>query len=141
MGVMAGMGRLPKSGARQPNRGLGAAPHVLLPAAGRRGRPPAWPLEEQTPRERVLWRALWRAPQAVAWEQLGWPDVVARYARVVAEAERPGAGPSVRAEARQLEDRLGLSPVAMLRLRWAIGTPEPQVAVLDDIRTRLRSPS
>jgi hypothetical protein len=134
---MAGV-RLPKPGSQRPNRGLNAGARVVLPASGRRGRPPRWPLETQAERERVLWRRLWRTPQAVAWESLGWPDVVARYARLAAEAERPHAGAPVRAEARQLEDRLGLSPRSMLLLRWTVGDQEPELVVLSDVRERLK---
>jgi hypothetical protein len=156
-----GGGRYAKPGARDPavNRGPAVAGAVYLPRAGREGPPPPWPLPEQSDRERQLWTRLWATPAATMWEQLGWADVVARYARVLAEAEAPAAyevededghGSKVilnraaaesRAEARQLEDRLGLSPIAMLRLRWVI-TESPAVAEeresVVDVRSRLR---
>ena len=53
-------------------------------------------------------------------ERLGWTRVVARYARVTVEAEMPDASASILAEVRQLEDRLGLSPMAMRRLMWKV---------------------
>jgi hypothetical protein len=102
---------------------------LKLPAEGRQGEPPAWPLSRATGLELEMWAALWACPQAVAWERLGVGTVrvVARYVRLLREAERaPSAkGPSVagvqnRGEVRQLEDRLGLTPMAMLRLRWEI---------------------
>jgi hypothetical protein len=135
-------GRLPKPGARQPNRGLGGAAQVRLPRSGRTGERPEWPLDRPTRRELVLWARLWKTPQAIAWEALDWVDAVARYARVLTVAERRGAPYQAMAEARQLEDRLGLSPMAMLRLRWTIvdeaAGEQPELAVVD-IRERLRA--
>lgn len=97
----------------------------VLPSEGRKGKAPKWPLPgRQLPGEADVWRALWSTPQAVAWEHLGWVRTVARYCRVLVEAETPGAKPLVLAEARQLEDRLGLSPMAMLRLQWEVATDD-----------------
>ena len=111
-----------------------------LPQAGRQGEAPEWPVGTPNSREAQLWHRLWLTPQAVAWEALGWVDTVARYARVLAVAERRNAHPVMLAEARQLEDRLGLNPMAMLRLRWEVtdedATDQPDLAVLD-IRERL----
>lgn len=78
--------------------------------------------------EKALWSELWSTPQAVAWEQLGWTRVVARYCRIVVEAEKPGAPSGVMTEARQLEDRLGLSPMAMRRLLWKVDESGDEVA-------------
>ena len=145
---------------------------AILPAEGRSGRVPAWPLpddvvakaELKTLRDRVkaakrelegdvtakqrrdvtrdlgrlerevnildaqikawhklemsLWRDMWKLPQAVEWERLGWLREVAQYVRwkVRAEMGHLGAG----RESRQLADRLGLTPLAMLRLEWKI---------------------
>lgn len=121
---MAGMGPPPKAQQRRTDRGLSAGASLLLPARGRRGRPPAWPLEV-VPKtaERSLWGKLWHTPQAVAWERFEWSRVVARYVRVVVEAEDE-LDVKLLAEARQLEDRLGLNPLAMLRLRWAVSADE-----------------
>ena len=58
-----------------------------LPASGREGDPPAWPLTEPTPRERVLWDRWWRKPEALIWEQDGSADYVALTVRMFAEAE------------------------------------------------------
>ncbi len=135
------MGFAPKPGARQPNRGLGAAAQVRLPRAGRPGEPPEWPLDRPSARERALWARLWKTPQAIAWEALDWVDAVARYARVLTVAEKRGAPYPAMAEARQLEDRLGLSPMALLRLRWAIvdeEAGEPALHVVD-VRERLKA--
>jgi hypothetical protein len=72
--------------------------------------------------ERDIWRELWRTPQAHAWARLGWTREVAQYARHKAAAEL-GDLDSAK-EARQHADRLGLSPLAMLRLRWEIAGDE-----------------
>jgi hypothetical protein len=115
---------------------------VRLPAAGRKGPAPPWPLEVQSGAEERLWARLWTTPQAVMWERSAWVDVVARYCRVAVEAvgsgfrfrRHPGARDEeeeevlvedravaiARTEARQLESQLGLSPLAMLRLRWVV---------------------
>ena len=97
---------------------------LKLPAQGREGEPPPWPIpEDRTPAEADrLWRELWATPQAVAWERLGWTRVVARYALVLLDAER--LNKDSLAEARQLEDRLGLTPKAMRLLLWEVASDE-----------------
>ena len=76
-----------------------------------------------------MWGQLWSSPQAVAWESLGWTRVVARYARVAVEAELGVGGGTILAECRQLEDRLGLSPMAMKRLQWQVEDLDEPVAL------------
>lgn len=68
--------------------------------------------------ELELWAKLWATPQAVEWEALGWLDEVALYTRwmVLAASGDLAAGK----EARQYADRLGLTPLAMARLRWEV---------------------
>lgn len=113
-------GPAPKSPSERRRTNVAIA-EQLLPRAGRKGPVPKWPLPGK-PRagESALWSDLWKTPQAVAWERLGWTRVVARYARVTVEAEMPDASASILAEVRQLEDRLGLSPMAMRRLMWKV---------------------
>jgi len=94
----------------------------MLPAKGREGAPPAWPLELVTAAEIDLWRELWATPQAVAWERHGWTRVVARYVRCVLAAEE--LNKDALSEARQLEDRLGLTPKAMRMLMWQVASDE-----------------
>lgn len=79
-------------------------------------------LREQRALEVELWQELWALPQAAQWERLGWTRDVAQYVRhkVMAElGDLDGAR-----EARQWSDRLGLSPMAMLRLRWEVTADE-----------------
>lgn len=89
--------------------------------------------------EHALWSALWSTPQAAAWERLGvgMERVVARYVRLSCRAESVAAGKAsvadaqVLGEVRQLEDRLGLTPMAMLRLRWEVSADELADARVD----------
>lgn len=112
---MAGMGPAPNPNARRRNaRPTG----VELPAEGRAGEPPAWPLDEQTSRETDIWSAAWSTPQAAAWERFAWTLDVALYVRFMALAETGDLNAAK--EARQWSDRLGLSPLAMLRLQWRV---------------------
>lgn len=98
-------------------RGTGS---VSLPAEGRKGRPPKWPLGECEDGEAAAWTELWRTPQSVMWERLGWTRTVARYCRLMVRAESPKATPALLAQATALEDRLGLTPKSMRLLLWTI---------------------
>lgn len=123
---MAGMGPPPKPNARQPSssrtgRVGNTETSAQLPAAGRPGKPPKWPLPgRMLAGELDAWRSAWATPQAAEWERLGWDRMIARYVRILVESEQPEATAATRGEVRQLEDRLGLSPMSMLRLRWSI---------------------
>ncbi|MBK3572598.1 hypothetical protein JHN63_01915 [Streptomyces sp. MBT65] len=75
-------------------------------------------VEAQQEIEGELWRDLWKTPQAVMWQQLSWTREVAQYVRWKSRAETGDLDAAK--EARQLGDRLGLTPLAMLRLRWTI---------------------
>lgn len=112
-----------------------------LPAAGREGPVPEFPLGKPSKAVAALWDELWHSPQAVAWEDLGWTRVVARYTKLVLVAEKPDAPAALLAEVRQLEDRLGLSPMAMRRLQWEIeerpvleAVEGPEVTQIDEYR-------
>lgn len=173
---MAGTGPPPKA-ANQRQRRNATYATTRLPAEGRKGRAPTWPLipdvvmttrrnlaeakvstlelklEEaefdQKPTSRIdaqldrareklaildaqlaaqrdlearLWRDLWKLPQAVAWERLGWFREVAIYVRHHVLGELGELDQAK--EARQWSDRLGLTSLAMLRLRWEVVTDE-----------------
>jgi hypothetical protein len=79
-------------------------------------------LREQRKLEAALWRDLWRLPQAVQWERLGWLRDVAQYVRHKTFGELGDLDHAK--EARQWSDRLGLTPMSMLRLRWAVVADE-----------------
>lgn len=74
--------------------------------------------KQQKRLEAEVWRGLWRTPQAVMWERLGWTRDVAQYARLLVRADLGDLNAGK--EARQWSDRLGLNPMAMLRLRWEV---------------------
>ncbi|MCL2802985.1 MAG: hypothetical protein FWD29_03370 [Micrococcales bacterium] len=71
--------------------------------------------DERLEAELAVWRELWARPQAVLWLESGSERVVARYCRLLLRAE--SGDMSAQSECRQLEDRLGLSPLALMRLR------------------------
>jgi hypothetical protein len=108
-----------------------------LPAKGRSGKPPSWPLstpldEDRAAFEVQLWRELWSTPQACAWAELGAGTrrEVARYVRLCADAEFGVEGAlatavaSMHSQATALSDRLGLTPKAMRLLLWEIVADE-----------------
>lgn len=168
---MAGMGPPPKPPGTRARRN--AAPQTTsLPAKGRRGKAPDWPLpadagamqtkitaemraerirdelNDETDRRKIgrlerqldaalgeaaalkrvleaqeemeleLWSELWSTPQATMWEKYGWYREVAVYVRWQIKAELGDLDAAK--EARQWSDRLGLNPLAMLRLRWQV---------------------
>lgn len=103
---------------------------TVLPAEGRAGDPPAWPLVEHddpawSAREMELWRRLWAAPQAVQWERLGQVLEVALYVRRLVEAEQPGAAVTLATLVRQQADSLGLTIPGMRAHRWKIAADQP----------------
>jgi hypothetical protein len=90
---------------------LSAQPNVSVPAL------PEW--RKWNRRTLAWWAALWARPQAAMWEASGstlwalaalWDDLIAGRCDAV----------RVSAEIRQHEDRHGLSPKAMLQLRWRL---------------------
>ena len=113
----------PDPNALRRDRPSDAAGWTTLPADGRQGPPPEWPLLGQTYREETLWTREWERPQAVLWESFGQQVEVAMYVRLMAIVEDPGnkANTSERQKLfRQYLDSLGLSVQGMLRNRWKI---------------------
>lgn len=101
---------------------------VTLPAEGRDGPEPAFPLDMATPRELALWERLWQTPQAVMWEQLHQDFEVASYVRLLAIAEKPRASAIIWSQVKQFAESLGLSVSGMQRNRWTIGKPAEDVS-------------
>jgi len=97
---------------------------VTLPAEGRKGRAPKWPLPDQSDREAELWRHEWRRPQAIMWERNGQEHEVALYVRRAAAAEDIDAPVTLCQLVRQLQETLGLSLPGMHRNRWKIAADE-----------------
>ena len=79
-------------------------------------------VRDQRKLELVLWRELWVLPQACEWERLGWLRDVAQYVRHKVMAELGDLDAAK--EARQWSDRIGLTPMSMLRLRWRVVVDE-----------------
>ena len=124
----------PKPNAVRRNSRVGP---VLLPAEGRKGMAPEWPIPGVISKEeRQAWNELWETPQAVAWEKLGWTRTVARYCRIMVAAEAPEARASYLAQVAALEDRLGLTPKAMRTLMWTVASDEVADKRETDVRGR-----
>ena len=100
----------------------------MLPAAGRAGDAPAWPLAGQSDREAELWDRLWRKPQALMWERLGHDLEVALLVRNLAQVELPGAPVNLGTLVRQQQDSLGLTTPGLRANRWRILPAEPAKA-------------
>lgn len=79
-------------------------------------------IEESRETERELWNTLWAMPQAVMWEASNAHREVAQYVRWKIRAEQGDL--KAASEARQWSDRLGLNPLALLRLRVEIEQAE-----------------
>ncbi|MEW2415300.1 hypothetical protein AB0953_16515 [Streptomyces sp. NPDC046866] len=125
---------MPKGGARARSgpppdpqalrRERDAGEWTILPAAGREGAAPDWPLTAPSDREAELWQRLWRKPQALMWERYGQETEVALYARRLAEAEEPGSFVNLSTLVRQMSDSLGLTTPGMRANRWRIDRDE-----------------
>lgn len=102
-----------------------------LPADGRVGDPPAWPLLRPRKRELAVWATEWTRPQAVEWERLHLEVEVAIYVRTLCTAEIQSSNASLIGKVMQLQNSLGLTRAGMSANGWRIddaGTarPEPQ---------------
>lgn len=122
----------PPKPADQRRRRNATVPMVQLPLEGDTGPTPEWPLLSVTQAELMRWEALWKLPAAVMWRQARLQLVVARYVRdclIVEEGNKAqGASAILKSEVRQQEDRLGLNPVSMMRLRWEVVHDEVSAA-------------
>lgn len=98
---------------------------TVLPAEGRAGDPPDWPLTEHDvalrgDRELEMWRRLWSLPQAVQWDRMGQQLEVALYVRRLVEAESPESPTNLGTLVRQMADALGLTIPGLRANRWTI---------------------
>lgn len=118
---------------------------LVLPAEGRRGPLPEFPLPSASDRELDVWAGLWRKPQAVLWERNGQDLEVALHVRTFVEAEQPEAGAALRNLVRQQLSELLLSIPAMNAARIRFGDvlegDQAEVVVLarPSARERLRA--
>ena len=127
---MAGKGPAPLKAASDKRRPNATPGFRQLPWDGRAGDPPAWPLGEATSAELELWNKLWSLPQATMWEQMRCEDTVALYTRAFLVVANEITDDKMLNQVRQLDSKLGLSPRALMDLRWEI-EPTP----LDDTPT------
>lgn len=118
-GARARSGPAPDPNALRRNRDAGE--WLTLPAEGRKGKEPRWPLAgEPTPREAYLWRDFWKKPQAIAWQSNGQEYEVALLVRRYTEAEAPLASANLSTLVRQMMDSLGLTVPGLRSNRWRI---------------------
>lgn len=131
--------------------GRAGADWIRLPASGRKGDPPGWPLSWPTKRELALWAVEWRRPQAIMWEANGQEVEVALYVRSLREAEKAGVAVAARTLIVRQQEYLGLSQPGLARNRWIIDSGSPDEAqhepadgtrrpiAISDARERLRA--
>ena len=121
-GARARSGPAPDPNALRRDRDAGE--WTLLPAEGRRGATPEWPLTEQSIREAELWERLWQMPQALMWERYGQELEVALYVRRFSEAELMDSRVNLSTLVRQMADSLGLTTPGMRANRWKVSAEE-----------------
>src|SRR5699024_12072629 len=103
-----------------PAKTAQAPEFVSTPAAGNQQPAPAWPLDTEPARvELDMWNSLCTTPQATMWASMHINHVIARYVMVTCLAEETQQA-GLLAEVRQMEDRLGLTPVSLRKLQWKI---------------------
>jgi len=122
----------PKPDNQKRNRNEPAFGWSDLPAAGREGEPPSLPPRSEDARDWLdvtieAWADLWKSPQATMWDPSGrtlrsWAVCFDDLAQC--QKDRKPVPASLLNEMRQVEDRHGLSPKAMLQLRWRIVTED-----------------
>jgi hypothetical protein len=135
-----GMGPAPKPDGQRRRQNPTIA-MVQLPNEGYTGPVPEWPLDGATKAELARWNWLWRKPQAAMWIRDGIEDLVARYVRNCITIECGGASVALAyltSEVRQQEDRLGRSPMALLRLRWEVAPNQMAEVKVEETRRRPR---
>ena len=137
-GARARSGPAPDPNALRRERDAGE--WTILPAEGRGGPPPEWPLTEPSLREAELWGQLWRKPQALMWERYGQELEAALYVRRLTEAELMDSRVNLSTLVRQMGDSLGLTTPGMRANRWRITSEEPaQTAGAERRTTRAAS--
>lgn len=130
---------MPSGGARarsgpapDPNalrRDRDAKDWLTLPAEGRTGPTPEWPLPTLADGELVLWEREWRRPQAVEWERNGQQVEVALMVRAIMRSSAPDAKAADMTAVQRYLDSLGVSMPGLLRNRWKIGDADQPSAV------------
>lgn len=112
--------------------GRAGADWIRLPAAGRTGETPDFPLPRPTKRERALWAIEWARPQALMWEANGQELEVALYVRTIRESELPGAKVALRTLLVRMQEHLGLSQPGLARNHWIIDAGGPELVEMTE---------
>lgn len=120
-GARIGAGRPPSTTSLNEAVRLEAGAIRTLPKA-RPGAAPAWPLSKASAREMVVWRRLWKRPQAIVWDEQGSHDEVAMYVRTFVEAEQPDVAATRRTLLLQQMNSLMLTQASLLRAGYRIST-------------------
>jgi hypothetical protein len=97
---------------------------TVLPAEGRKGKAPSFPLIDPSKRELQIWVRLWKLPQALLWEKNQQELAVAFHVRTLCEAERADAQANLRTLVRQQAGELLLTIPAMYSARVRIAEDE-----------------
>lgn len=99
-----------------------------LPAEGREGPAPEWPLPEIGRDELALWEREWKRPQAVMWERNGQELEVALYVRAITVAEGAKATAADRNVVQRKMNDLGLTVPGLRANRWRIVSKDDKPA-------------
>src|SRR4051794_33046974 len=91
-----------------------------LPAAGREGPAPEWPLPDVLAGEMELWARQWRRPQAFVWERNGQELEVALFVRSIVVSEGPKSTAADRNVVQRKMSDLGLTAPGLRANRWRI---------------------
>lgn len=146
-GARARSGPAPTSTERSHKAQADSQGWLTLPADGRDGPLPPFPLTSPTDREMDLWERLWETPQAVMWERLSQDFEVASYVRLMTRAEKPNSSAIIWGQVKQFAESLGLSVSGMARNRWTVAAgqdtdsdaPLPAVSSVSSLSDRLRA--
>lgn len=106
------------------HRNVSVIPTRSLPADGRSAPAPDSPYDLGTAGAR-WWKWAWATPQANGWDA-GSLYVIGRRALLEDDLSESRV-PALLREARELEDRLGLTPKGLAALRWTIIAPTAPV--------------
>jgi hypothetical protein len=140
----ANNGPAPDPNALRRDRPSDKAEWTHLPAAGRQGDPPAWPISRANAAETAMWARLWALPQAIAWEHNRQELEVARHVRAALMADHRDAPTNLRALVLRQMESLGLTALGMRALRLTIDptpeapAPKSEPGDVVDIRSRMR---
>lgn len=140
-GARVRSGPAPQRGALRRERASDRAGWIHLPASGREGETPAWPLSRPNAFEVSQWAIEWRRPQAIMWERLGLEIQVAMYVRTLRKAMEPRSADAHTKSLNTMLNSLGLTAAALASFRWVIdeGTaaPAPRRAPTSTAKDRL----